>query len=332
MELFVDPFFSDNWARNCSFSLFHLDCVCFIMAARKRRHTYTFMSEVPHSTRENNENQEVDTNVFVQSPTEHNQDTHIAPTQLGNSSQELNHNNTTDASVQSSLGTHVSGDSLQELNHNNATDRSVQASLASGSGLSSNYPLLALSNFGFAEVWLIANLLQTLKSSSPIGNIQIAVAAAKEIDEKDHWYKLGVEALRQGNSGIVEYAYQRTKNFERLSFLYLITGNTEKLAKMLKIAEVKNDVMGQFHNALYNGVMKRPIRKGEKRVFVPSNSDRLLNRFYDVSIMKIPLKRLSSSNHNLNQDHHDPYLTTTTSTLAIGENHRMGVIVLSRCD
>ncbi|PWA89807.1 Coatomer alpha subunit [Artemisia annua] len=89
------------------------------------------------------------------------------------------------------------------------------------------------------------------------GNIQIAVAAAKEIDEKDHWYKLGVEALRQGNSGIVEYAYQRTKNFERLSFLYLITGNTEKLAKMLKIAEVKNDVMGQFHNALYNGVMKR---------------------------------------------------------------------------
>ncbi|PWA86459.1 coatomer subunit alpha-1 [Artemisia annua] len=52
---------------------------------------------------------------------------------------------------------------------------------------------------------------------------------------------------------------QRTKNFERLSFLYLITGNTEKLAKMLKIAEVKNDVMGQFHNALYNGVMKRYV-------------------------------------------------------------------------
>ncbi|CAK9171839.1 unnamed protein product [Ilex paraguariensis] len=50
------------------------------------------------------------------------------------------------------------------------------------------------------------------------GNIQIAVASAKEIDEKDHWYRLGVEALRQGNSGIVEYAYQRTKNFERLSF------------------------------------------------------------------------------------------------------------------
>ena len=32
-------------------------------------------------------------------------------------------------------------------------------------------------------------------------------------------------------------AYQRTKNFERLTFLYLITGNTEKLRKMMKIGE-----------------------------------------------------------------------------------------------
>jgi Coatomer WD associated region len=33
-----------------------------------------------------------------------------------------------------------------------------------------------------------------------------------------------VEALRQGNHQIVEFSYQKTKNFERLSFLYLITG------------------------------------------------------------------------------------------------------------
>lgn len=32
------------------------------------------------------------------------------------------------------------------------------------------------------------------------------------------------EALRQGNHQVVEAAYQKTKNFERLSFLYLITG------------------------------------------------------------------------------------------------------------
>ncbi|XP_059647627.1 coatomer subunit alpha-1-like [Cornus florida] len=101
------------------------------------------------------------------------------------------------------------------------------------------------------------------------GNIQIAVASAKEIDEKDHWYRLGVEALRQGNAGIVEYTYQKTKNFERLSFLYLITGNMEKLSKMLKIAEVKNDVMGQFHNALYLGDVRERVKILEKAGHLP---------------------------------------------------------------
>ncbi|KAM1213127.1 hypothetical protein PS2_004583 [Malus domestica] len=74
--------------------------------------------------------------------------------------------------------------------------------------------------------------------------------------------RLGVEALRQGNAGIVEYAHQRTENFERLSFLYLVTGNLDKLSKMLKIAEVKNDVMGQFHNALYLGDIREPVIHG----------------------------------------------------------------------
>ena len=36
---------------------------------------------------------------------------------------------------------------------------------------------------------------------------------------------------------VVEMAYQRTKNFDKLTFLYLITGNIEKLKKMLKIGE-----------------------------------------------------------------------------------------------
>ena len=52
---------------------------------------------------------------------------------------------------------------------------------------------------------------------------------------------------------------QKTKNFERLSFLYLITGNLEKLSKMLKIAEMRNDVMGRFHNALYLGDVRERL-------------------------------------------------------------------------
>lgn len=38
---------------------------------------------------------------------------------------------------------------------------------------------------------------------------------------------------------IVEMSYQRTKDFEKLAFLYLITGNMEKLQKMMKIAQIR---------------------------------------------------------------------------------------------
>lgn len=52
---------------------------------------------------------------------------------------------------------------------------------------------------------------------------------------------------------IVEKAYQQTKDFDRLSFLYLATGSTDKLQKMQKIAEARGDPMSRFHNALYAG-------------------------------------------------------------------------------
>lgn len=52
---------------------------------------------------------------------------------------------------------------------------------------------------------------------------------------------------------IVEKAYQQTKNFDRLSFIYLATGSADKLAKMQKIADARGDPMSRFHNALYAG-------------------------------------------------------------------------------
>lgn len=58
----------------------------------------------------------------------------------------------------------------------------------------------------------------------------------------------------------MEFSYQKTKSFERLSFLYLITGNLEKLATMLKIADMRQDVMGCFHNALYLGNVAERVK------------------------------------------------------------------------
>jgi coatomer protein complex subunit alpha (xenin) len=83
---------------------------------------------------------------------------------------------------------------------------------------------------------------------------------AKALDDKDCWDRLGEAALMQGNHQVVEMCYQRTKNFDKLSFLYLITGNLDKLKKMMKIAEIRKDSSGQFQNALYLGDVKERMK------------------------------------------------------------------------
>lgn len=54
--------------------------------------------------------------------------------------------------------------------------------------------------------------------------------------------------------------YQRTKNFDKLSFLYLITGNLDKLRKMTKIAEIRKDISSQFLGALYLGDVEDRVK------------------------------------------------------------------------
>lgn len=92
------------------------------------------------------------------------------------------------------------------------------------------------------------------------GNIEIALDSARALDDKFCWEKLAEAALMQGNHQIVEMCYQRTKNFDKLSFLYLITGNLEKLRKMMKIAEVRKDVNGQFQTALLLGDVNERVK------------------------------------------------------------------------
>ncbi|KAI0280233.1 coatomer subunit alpha-2 [Russula aff. rugulosa BPL654] len=91
------------------------------------------------------------------------------------------------------------------------------------------------------------------------GNLDVALETAKAIDRVECWNRLAQQALKQGNHKIVEKAYQQTKNFDRLSFLYLATGSTDKLVKMQKIAEARGDPMSRFHNALYVGDVRSRI-------------------------------------------------------------------------
>jgi coatomer protein complex subunit alpha (xenin) len=92
------------------------------------------------------------------------------------------------------------------------------------------------------------------------GNIEVALEAARSLDDKTCWERLAEAALLQGNHQVVEMAYQRTKNFDKLAFLYLVTGNLEKLRKMMKIAEIRKDTSGQFQIALFLGDVQERVK------------------------------------------------------------------------
>ena len=92
------------------------------------------------------------------------------------------------------------------------------------------------------------------------GNIDKALQAAVRLDRADIWVRLAEAALHHGNHAIVELAYQKTNNYERLSFLYLITGQLDKLKKMEKFAEKRADPVAVFHNALYLGDIPTRIK------------------------------------------------------------------------
>ena len=117
-----------------------------------------------------------------------------------------------------------------------------------------------LQSQGFPEVALhfVREPKTRFRLALACGDIEAAMESAFALEQqaesgRDIWGELGSEALRQGNHQVVEMSYQRTKDFDRLSFLYLISGDTEKLRKMLKISQMRNDIMGRYHNALLLG-------------------------------------------------------------------------------
>ncbi|KAL2835051.1 coatomer WD associated region-domain-containing protein [Aspergillus cavernicola] len=92
------------------------------------------------------------------------------------------------------------------------------------------------------------------------GNLDVAIEMARELDRPNLWSRLGTEALAHGNHQIVEMAYQKQRNFDKLSFLYLVTGDKEKLARMAKIAEHRGDFTSRFQNAIYRGDVEDRIQ------------------------------------------------------------------------
>ncbi|KAK5779414.1 coatomer subunit alpha PWA37_004288 [Arxiozyma heterogenica] len=84
------------------------------------------------------------------------------------------------------------------------------------------------------------------------GNLETALEEAKKIDNKATWDRLNVEALAQGNFELSEMIYQNQCSFDKLSFLYLLSGEISKLSKMEDIATSREDVPSMLLNSIYN--------------------------------------------------------------------------------
>jgi coatomer protein complex subunit alpha (xenin) len=119
-----------------------------------------------------------------------------------------------------------------------------------------------LQRAGYPEVALffVEDDLTRFNLALDCGNLEIALKAAKAVNSEEAWARLASEALRQGNTEIVELAYQTSKSLDRLSFLYLLTGSREKLAKMGAIAAVRGDGQARYHNALYCGSVEERVK------------------------------------------------------------------------
>lgn len=102
------------------------------------------------------------------------------------------------------------------------------------------------------------------------GNLTVALQEAKKLNNAVSWEKLNNEALTQGNTTMSEMIYQTQNAFDRLSFLYLLTGDNNKLAKMETIAESRGDTLSMVLNSVYNNSMS-----ARARVFAQSGSPAL---------------------------------------------------------
>lgn len=114
---------------------------------------------------------------------------------------------------------------------------------------------------GYPEIALqfVQDPQTRLELALECGNLEVAVEMAKQLDRPQLWQRLSTEALAHGNHQVVEMTYQKLRNFDKLSFLYVATGDQEKLRRMAKIAEHRGDTTSRFQNSLYLGDVQSRI-------------------------------------------------------------------------
>ena len=82
--------------------------------------------------------------------------------------------------------------------------------------------------------------------------------SAKEVNDPGMWGRLASAALEHDNPAIVEMAYSKSGDYERLAFLYLVTGNIAKLQKLVDRDDVDRQLALVYQMYLGNGTAFEP--------------------------------------------------------------------------
>ncbi|OMJ25613.1 Coatomer subunit alpha [Smittium culicis] len=92
------------------------------------------------------------------------------------------------------------------------------------------------------------------------GNMEIALESAKAIDSPIYWDKLAEEALKLGYINIVELSYQRSKSFDKLLNLYILTGQFEKSLKIPVSGNKNSNNSFRYMSSLMLGNIEQQIQ------------------------------------------------------------------------
>ena len=83
--------------------------------------------------------------------------------------------------------------------------------------------------------------------------MEVAAEAAQVLDDKQVWLKLADLSLLSGQILLTETCYQKAKCYDKLLFLYCITGQMEKMNKLGRIFRVRGEIGLALQASLLTG-------------------------------------------------------------------------------
>lgn len=127
--------------------------------------------------------------------------------------------------------------------------------LINESNLVGNNILYYSSQAGYPEIALrfTRDHIIRFKLALKTCNIDIALNEAQYLNDKTIWYELSQYTLALGNVTITEMCFKKLNMCDELAFLYLISGELEKLKKLGQISQNHKDIPRILTNTFYNG-------------------------------------------------------------------------------